>query len=81
MGPALAHCGGEGTALSLLTLADQAGACTVALQPLHDLIAAHVLAADRLHGDDTPVPVLAKGKTDTGRAWVHDPGCIPPVRG
>ena len=50
---------------------DQVGACAVALKPLHDLIAAHVLAADRLHGDDTPVPVLAKGKTDTARAWVY----------
>ena len=29
------------------------GACTVALRPLHDRIAAHVLAAERLHGDDT----------------------------
>ena len=38
---------------------------------LHELIAAHVLAAQRLHGDDTPVPVLAKGKTDTARAWVY----------
>ena len=47
------------------------GACAVALKPLHDLIAAHVLAAQRLHGDDTPVPVLAKGKTDTGRVWVY----------
>ena len=27
--------------------------------------------AERLHGDDTPVPILAKGKTDTGRAWVY----------
>ena len=45
--------------------------CTVALRPLHDLIAAHVLAAQRLHGDDTPVPVLAKGKTATARAWVY----------
>ena len=53
------------------TLADQVGACTAALRPLHDLIEAHVLAAERLHGDDTPVPVLAKGKTDTGRAWVY----------
>ena len=61
----------EGVNLSLSTLADQVGACTVALRPLHDLIAAHVLAADRLHGDDTPVPVLAKGKTDKGRAWVY----------
>ena len=31
----------------------------MALRPLHDLIAAHVLAAQRLHGDDTAVPVLA----------------------
>ena len=61
----------EGIDLSTSTLADQVGACAVALKPLHDLIEAHVLAAERLHGDDTPVPVLAKGKTDTGRAWVY----------
>jgi transposase IS66 family protein len=30
-----------------------------------------VLSAERLHGDDTTVPILAKGKTDTGRAWVY----------
>ena len=47
------------------------GACAVALKPLHDLIVAHVLAAERMHGDDTPVPVLATGKTDTARAWVY----------
>ena len=61
----------EGVDLSLSTLADQVGACAVALRPLHDLIAAHVLAAERLHGDGTPVPVLARGKTATGRAWVY----------
>ena len=61
----------EGVDLSLSTLADQVGACTVALRPLHDLIADHVLAAGRLHGDDTPVPVLARGKCATGRAWVY----------
>jgi transposase len=32
---------------------------------------AYVLNAERLHGDDTTVPVLAKGKTDTGRIWVY----------
>ncbi len=57
----------EGIDLSVSTLADQVGAATSALQPLHALIAAHVLAAERLHGDDTTVPTLAKGKTDTGR--------------
>ena len=61
----------EGVDLSLSTLADQVGACAVALKPLHELIETHVLAAERLHGDDTPVPVLAKGKTDTARAWVY----------
>lgn len=61
----------EGVELSLSTLADQVGVCAAALAPLHDRIAAHVLAAERLHGDDTPVPVLAKGKTDTGRLWVY----------
>ena len=61
----------EGVELSLSTLADQVGACAVALRPLHRLIADHALAAERLHGDDTTVPVLAKGKTATGRAWVY----------
>jgi transposase len=61
----------EGVELSLSTLADQVGACAIALAPLHALIEAHVLAAERLHGDDTPVPVLAKGKTDRGRLWVY----------
>lgn len=61
----------EGVELSVSTLADQVGAAAATLTPLHDLIAAHVMAAERLHGDDTPVPVLAKGKTDTGRIWVY----------
>ncbi len=61
----------EGVDLSLSTLADQVGACAAALRPLHLLIEAHVLAADRLHGDDTTVPVLAKTKTDVGRLWTY----------
>ena len=61
----------EGIDLSLSTLADQVGACVHALRPLHDLMEAHVLAAGRLHGDDTTVPILAKGKTVTGRTWVY----------
>ena len=59
----------EGVELSLSTLADQVGACAVvALAPLHALIEAHVLAAERLHGDDTPVPVLAQGEDRPGPA-------------
>jgi transposase len=61
----------EGIDLSVSTLADQVGACTTVLQPLHELIEAHVLAAERLHGDDTTVPILAKGKTVTGHIWTY----------
>jgi len=61
----------EGVDVSLSTLADQVGGCAVVLRPLYDLIRAHVFAGGRVHGDDTPVPVLAKGKTATGRAWVY----------
>ena len=61
----------EGVPLSLSTLADQVGAAAAVLMPLYRRIEAHVLAAGRLHGDDTTVPVMAKGKTDTGRLWVY----------
>lgn len=49
----------------------EVGACTAALSPLVELIRYHVLAAKRLHGDDTTVPVLAMGKTVTGRLWTY----------
>ena len=61
----------EGVPLSLSTLADQVGAGCAALEPILRRIEAHVFAAERLHGDDTTVPVLAEGKTDTGRCWVY----------
>jgi transposase len=61
----------EGIDLSLSTLADQVGICTAVLQPLHGLIERHVLAAERLHGDDTTVPILAKGKTIKGHIWTY----------
>jgi transposase len=63
--------GREGIDLSVSTLADQVGACATALRPLYGLIEAHVLSAERLHGDDTTVPILAKGKTVTGRIWTY----------
>src|SRR5437016_2956053 len=47
------------------------GAGCAVLEPILRRIEAHVFAAERLHGDDTTVPVLAKGKTDTGRCWVY----------
>jgi len=61
----------EGVPLSLSTLADQVGAGCAVLEPLLRRIESHVFSAGRLHGDDTTVPVLAKGKTDTGRCWVY----------
>jgi transposase len=61
----------EGVDLSLSTLADQVGACALALRPLYALIEKHVLAAVRLHGDDTTVPILAKGRTEIGRVWTY----------
>ncbi|MGV3769920.1 MAG: IS66 family transposase, partial [Sphingobium phenoxybenzoativorans] len=61
----------EGVPLSVSTLADQVGAASHALMPLYRRIEAHVLAAARLHGDDTTVPVMAKGKTDIARLWVY----------
>src|SRR5215469_1755490 len=61
----------EGIDLSLSTLADQVGACTTVLQPLYALIERHVLAAERLHGDDTTVPILAKGQTIKGHIWTY----------
>src|SRR5258708_29993590 len=59
----------EGVPLSLSTLADQVGGCCAVLAPLIWRIERHVLAAERVHSDDTIVPVLAKGKIDTGRCW------------
>lgn len=61
----------EGAPIALSTMADAIGSICMALAPLRRLVEAHVLAAERLHGDDTIVPVLAKGKTDTGRCWVY----------
>jgi transposase len=61
----------EGAPIALSTMADAVGAVSTALDPLRRLVEAHVMAAERLHGDDTTVPVLTKGKTDTGRLWVY----------
>ena len=61
----------EGVPIALSTMADAMGSVCAALDPLRRLIESHVMAAERLHGDDTTVPVLAKGKTDTGRCWIY----------
>jgi transposase len=63
--------GREGVELSVSTLADQVGGCAAVLQPIYDLIRAHVFAGERVHGDDTTVPVLARYQTRTGRLWAY----------
>ena len=52
-------------------LADWVGAATATLMPLVEAIRSQVFAAERIHADDTTVPVLAKGKTRTGRLWTY----------
>src|ERR1700690_3198167 len=61
----------EGIDLDVSTLADWVGAASATLMPLVESIAGHVFAAKRIHADDTPVAVLAKGKTRTGRLWTY----------
>jgi transposase len=63
----------EGVDLDRSTLAGWVGAASELLAPLVDEIRKHVLAASKIHADDTPVPVLApgNGKTKTGRLWTY----------
>src|SRR5271154_4792503 len=54
-------------------LAQWGGKISALLTPLTDALRAHVFAADVVHADDTPIPVLApgRGKTKTGRLWTY----------
>jgi transposase len=61
----------EGIELDVSTLADWVGASAATLMPLVEAIRSHVFAAERIHADDTTVPVLAKGKTRIGRLWTY----------
>lgn len=60
----------EGVDLDVSTMADWVGAVAANVAPLIAPMVQHALAGKRIHCDDTPVPVLAKGKTRTGRLWV-----------
>jgi transposase len=57
--------------LAVSTLADHVGAAAMALAPIHALIEDHVFRAERIHGDDTTVPLMAKGKTIIARLWTY----------
>ena len=61
----------EGVEIDVSTLADWVGAAAASLMPLVEVIRAHVFAAERIHADDTTVPVLAKEKTKIGRLWAY----------
>ena len=61
----------EGIEIDVSTLADRVGACVVALAPLIDAIRVHLMSAERIHADDTTVPVLAKMKAVVGRIWTY----------
>ena len=63
----------EGVELDRSTLADWVGGVSRTLGPLVDALKKYVLSAEKLHGDDVPVPVLApgNGKTKTGRLWTY----------
>ncbi len=63
----------EGVEIARSTMADWVGRASALMAPLVDALRAHVFAGDRLHGDDTPVPVLdpGRGRTREGRLWVY----------
>jgi transposase len=63
----------EGVELPRSTLAEWVGGAHHLLRPLVAALRTHVLDTAKLHGDDTPIPVLAPGtgKTATGRLWTY----------
>jgi len=61
----------EGVDLDTSTLADWVGASAATLMPVVDEIRNHVFAAERIHADDTTVPVLARSQCRTGRLWTY----------
>lgn len=63
----------EGVDLDRSTLAKWVGGAGALLDPLVEALRRYVISGDKLHGDDTPVPVLAPGtgKTKTGRLWTY----------
>jgi transposase len=63
----------QGVELERSTLADWVDQCSRLLDPLVEALRRYVIAAGKLHADDTRVPVLAPGtgKTKTGRLWTY----------
>jgi transposase len=63
----------EGLELDRSTLADWVGGASALLEPLVQALVRYVLSSYKLHGDDTPVPVLCPGRgtTKQGRLWTY----------
>ena len=63
----------EGIEISRSTLAEWVGSTSALLGPLVEAIKAHVLKGQKIHTDDTPVPVLqpGRGTTKLGRLWSY----------
>jgi len=63
----------EGVELERSTMAEWVAGCFRLLDPLVEALARYVMAADKLHADDTPLPVLdpGRGRTKTGRLWTY----------
>ena len=64
----------EGIEISRSTLCDWVGLAARLLAPIRDEIRNDVLAADVMHGDDTPVTVQenwSRGRSFQGRLWVY----------
>ena len=63
----------EGVVIDRSTLVDWVAGCARLLQPLANAVRKYVMSADKIHTDDTPVPVLSpgRGKTKTARLWVY----------
>jgi transposase len=62
-----------GVELDRSTLADWVGQTARLMRPLVEAVGLHVMSAERVHADDTTVPVLdpGRGKTKTGRLWCY----------
>jgi len=63
----------EGVEIARSTMAGWVGRSAALMTPLVEVLRARVFAGTRLHGDDTPVPVLdpGRGKTKQGRLWSY----------
>jgi hypothetical protein len=63
----------EGIDLDRSTLADWVGGASALLEPLVNAVGRYVLGNYKIHGDDTPVPVLCPGRRTTkeGRLWTY----------